>query len=213
MGKKGSAKKTIIAIICLISVLIIALIIYFLSSQNSPVRNFIEKTAGFEKPFDYVPESEKDVDIRDVPDVPTGSSGGGSGGGGSSSSSSSGSGGSPESNCSTQEISYSLEDPDKIETCNKYNGIICEDKTVSCSIKIRNRDQNLAGLFKVSMTFIPNGETNSVGAKNIEISINPLNSYTFTDSINIQSIGQSGNANKAINCFYNTVEVPVGEIC
>lgn len=130
---------------------------------------------------------------------------------------SSGSSGSQsESTCSTKQISYSMENLNKISICNLNQSDICLDKTISCSIDIHNLDIETNGNFKMELIFLEKGKNKEIDGFDIKTSqlfVESLEYETFTDSTNIQSTGIDGLANKEISCFYNTIEVPVKEVC
>lgn len=119
------------------------------------------------------------------------------------------------SNCVVEKISYSLMNSDKITTCNQYQEEICIDKTVECSIEIHNRDSEVSDLFEVELIFLEEGETKEepIDIKISSFTPQPQDFKIFRESINVQSTGEDGVANKNINCFFNTLKVPTKEVC
>lgn len=119
------------------------------------------------------------------------------------------------SNCRMQQISYSLINFNETSNCNQYEGEICIDKTITCSIEIHNRDDEVRGIFELELLFVEEGgnRENPIERKTSEFFLEPLNYWIFEDSIDLQSSGEDGFANKEIDCFYNTLEVPEKEVC
>jgi len=118
--------------------------------------------------------------------------------------------------CTEKQISYSMENLNKTSVCNANQDGICTDKTVSCSVEIHNLDNDVGGIFKLELIFLKEGGnklTDGFDITPLELSVNPKQSQIFSHSTNIQSTGTNGTANKEINCFYNTLEVPRKEVC
>ena len=137
------------------------------------------------------------------------SGGGDSGGGGGG-----GAGESSSQNCIAQQIAYSMLGFNKTEICNNYEGEICTDKTVYCSIEIQNRD-DAEGNFETGLYFV---EKYKQIAENFDLitrifSLGANEIYEFSDSTQIHSTGEDGLANKEINCYYVSLKAPVKEIC
>lgn len=117
--------------------------------------------------------------------------------------------------CRMRQISYSLINFNETTNCNQYQGEVCVDKTITCSIEIHNRDNEVGGVFELEFLFVEEGGNigEPIERKTSEFFLEPLDYGVFEDSANIQSSGENGLANKEINCFYNTLKVPEKEVC
>jgi hypothetical protein len=136
-------------------------------------------------------------------------SGGSSGGGGTSGGTSSGI---SNTSCPLKQISYSLENPEKNEICNSYSGETCTDKTIDCSIDLRNLD-SVGGDFGINIVFVETGKnpiTEGFETKSTAIIVGAGEAEKIQASININ---QEELLNKEIECFYYTTLVPQKEVC
>jgi len=116
--------------------------------------------------------------------------------------------------CSEKQITYSMINFNKTIVCNQNQSNVCIDKTISCSIKIKNGEFGIDGFFEVKLTFIEGiNKENAFNSTTSRFFLKSGQSKILADSINIQSTEQDGLANKEINCFYNTIEVPKKEVC
>lgn len=130
-------------------------------------------------------------------------------------SSSGDSGGSSDSGCLIRQISYSMINPNRTMICNEYQGETCINKTIDCSTEIHNRNSEVAGIFELKLIFLEEGENkeNAIDTKISSFTLEPMNYEIFEEVISVQSIGEEGIANKNINCFFNTLQVPTKEVC
>jgi hypothetical protein len=196
--------------------LIIASTIYFLkapgdNSLKSLINSIIsDSEKNNENPPQEFASNGDESEISDGSgNTKSSSSGSGTGSGGSESSEN-------NNGCFKKQISYSLVNPKTNSTCNEYDGEICIDKTIKCSVEINNRDQEFEGIFKVEMDFVEKGKdraTSLIETRTKETRIPPLGMEVFEETLNLQSTGQDGIANKGVDCFYNTLENPYAEIC
>ena len=117
--------------------------------------------------------------------------------------------------CYEGQISYSITNFNVTSICNAYDEEICLDKTVICSIEIHNMDDDISGFFEIKLLFVEEGGNleNPIDEKTSRFFLEPQDYNLFEDSINIQSSGQGGLANKEITCFYSTLEVPKKSFC
>ena len=145
-----------------------------------------------------------------------GSAGGGGGGGGSSGGSSlSDSEGTKNTNCFEEQISYSLRKSEENSTCNEFNGEVCVDKTVKCAVEVTNRDNETTGLFVINFGFFDRslGEYAQIATSTKEGIVSSSSSENFESTLNLQTEGIDGNANKNIGCTFVTQQVPKKEVC
>ncbi len=119
-----------------------------------------------------------------------------------------------QTNCPEKQISYSMINFNKTSVCNENQSDVCIDKTVTCSMEIKNRDSEASGFFEVELTFREEENQNNVINKtDSRFFLEPEEKNKISDSISLQSTGIDGIANKKINCFFNTIEVPKKEVC
>ncbi len=107
-----------------------------------------------------------------------------------------------------------MENINKIEICNSYQESICIDKTVACSIQVKNMDQSSKGYFKIEKIFSSGvSDEETFDSEIQEFLLSPLESITLTANTSITSEGEGGLANKQINCFFYTRGNPYKEFC
>ncbi len=211
-NKRGQLKKFVLILIPVVIIAIIISIIYITRNfdEGHPVKQFIEDTA------EKITNSENPgPDLR--PSTPTtsssSSSGGISGGGGGEG----GGGGSSSSGrvyCEKQDITYSLLNIQKEETCNQLQGEICTSKTINCSIEIHNADDNYEGTFPIELNIY--SETDDeyfVDTANKYFTIPPSDFRVFQHITTITSTGENGVANGIIKCIFHTTTKPYKEVC
>jgi len=184
--------------------LLVVIIGVFMLANNGEEKNFLNKIANL-----FTSEEPKNTE-QTTPGGSTSSSSSSSSSGSSSGGSSSSSEGLSTPDCETEPLSYSLLAINKTETCNSEQNEICLDKTILCSLDVRNRDKKAAGNFKIELKFLQEGGSISEPIEKIVhlVFLEPEAQEHLEDSTTIQSTGEEGIANKNINCFYNTLEVP-----
>jgi hypothetical protein len=141
------------------------------------------------------------------------SSGGGSSGGASGSSEGSQGGSSGSGECVMQEVAYSASNFISSSVCNEFHGEVCEDRSVECSIRIKNLDFNVGGVFEIEFRFFDEFTEEEFYSSSFEQIIDPRGDYVFTYTYDVQSTGENGIANRGIDCFYSTVSIPEKEVC
>lgn len=207
---KTFTKRWGIILFILFGIIAILGSILFLITGEEGQNNIIENAQRIFTNKDNNKNPETNNNLNNPEKPTTSGSGGGSSGGGSGGSSG-GESGPPPSCENTIEITYGLINYNKTEICNQNQSQICENKTVNCKIDIQNRDNSIGGIFEVELRFVEEGQSqeNYIESKISQINIGPGEIKPFEESLNLQSTGQVGIANQVINCFYNTIEVPV----
>ncbi len=116
-----------------------------------------------------------------------------------------------ELDCPTIQITYSMINLNKTSVCNQNQSGICINKTVNCYIEIHNRETQGGGFFKVELRFLEEGKNkeDALKVKTSRFFLDAQQQEIFEEIITVQSFGEDGVANKKINCFFNTLEVPV----
>jgi len=130
--------------------------------------------------------------------------------------------------CENKNIAYSIDNFRLVanncnkeqDVCNKYFLGICSDKTtfcvdrtISCSLELRNLDSEERGAWTVRFNFY------EVGTNNILKSSDPSNlvyaqtTNSFTGSARIISEGVDGDANKQLSCTYYVQNIPTKQVC
>ncbi|MCA9485607.1 MAG: hypothetical protein KC506_02070, partial [Nanoarchaeota archaeon] len=113
-----------------------------------------------------------------------------------------------EETCTTQPLPYALRKPSTQQTCNSFDGEICTDKTVTCSVETHNLEGTNSGLFKIETRILnQNSEQIFLTTESKEILENSFEIFTTTTSF------QDSNANQELTCFFKTINVPTEEIC
>lgn len=211
MEERSYTKTILLSVIFLIAILVIVLLIYFMSPKSSPVRKAIEQATGFAP--DSTSEEINNENIENFEE--SGFSGGGSSTGGSVDDG--GSGGSSDEEGTQdpciQEVSYSLENENSEVQCNSFENGFCVDKTIICSIEVKNRDPEIEGIFRISLKFIPEESSEALEIRVVEGTIPSLELILINETLNLNSQGEFGDANLPISCLYNTLEVPTKKIC
>ncbi|MBI3622883.1 hypothetical protein HY212_02270 [Candidatus Pacearchaeota archaeon] len=196
---------------------LVGVVIFFILSQNNKdkgIRNVINEVFGGKDNSGNLDNSTNNNDgqtnnFDKGSNSGLGSSGGSGSGGSGDQGSSSGAG------CIKSQISYSLENIKVEQTCNAFNGEICTDKTVKCSIEVHNLDNGIGGNFGVRVSFVEEGkETESqLDAKSANFIIGPNEFKQYNESINLHGSNENDPPNKNIKCLYVTLEVPKQEVC
>jgi len=116
--------------------------------------------------------------------------------------------------CEDFQISYSAEDFAKTSNCNQNSSGFCTDRTVNCSVDIRNFDNEVSGTFGIDFVFFELGfESNILDETSSSFNINAGENNLFEGITNFVSQGEDGIANKDLSCSYVTIEIPRKEIC
>lgn len=218
--KRRGIRNFLIVLIVVVLVGIVGSVLFFLNSPGqNPIKDIAKKIGIGGSDQSENPDSS-DPDTTDFgASSSSGSGGGGGEGGGSSSGGGEGGEGTgiinESTGCYIRMISHSLENINTLEECNGYDEDICIDKTITCSAYLRNRDNTLAGNFKVELAFIPEraGKNESLDIRVRDFFLEPQGTTHLEEAIRINSIGEEGVANKQINCIYNIIEVPTEEVC
>ena len=131
--------------------------------------------------------------------------------------------------CIPKELPYSIENFHITESicnqdqdiCNKYflgfctdKTTFCIDKTVSCSLDIKNVDSSERGIWGIQFNFYVAGTSNIIKTTNsMNYLVYPQGSNTAGGNTRITSSGVSGDANQRITCSYNVVNTPTKQVC
>jgi len=117
-------------------------------------------------------------------------------------------------NCQQQQISYSISNINKVQICNflDADNITCIDKSVECSVEVKNLDYQISGIFEIQLLYVLDGQgtDNFFDSTSSESEISPRQTKTFNGLI---QISDPAKANEEINCFFQTLSVPTKEIC
>ncbi len=209
--KKGGERTNLVLLIIGVLIAILVSAFFMLPSGSNPVKAIMQKLNIINSEDQGSSEGES-VESSEEGSASSSSSGGGGGGSGD------GGGSSPqetENGCYIRQVSYSLENMNTIETCNSYQDEICVDKSVVCSAEVRNRDSAISGIFSIELSFVEDGKgkNEAIEVKVRNLTLGPGDFQKVEEGIHIQSTGLEGIANKVINCFFNTLEVPSEEVC
>jgi hypothetical protein len=152
---------------------------------------------------------EDDTIVEKGDDPPSVFSGGGGSSGESSGGSSGGGSGGAKNGCTVKQLGYAFKNIWDIETCNVFEDGICLDKTIECSFEAHNLDV-YSGVFKLRIDFFDSdlGSEFAFDSVSKEVSIGSNNFKLITGTIELQSSGENGLANKNIGCSFNTQETP-----
>src|SRR3989344_8202938 len=81
---------------------------------------------------------------------------------------------SQNSNCEEIQISYSLRNFVKEQTCNRYEENICVDKTSYCAIEVKNLDSETTGTFTIRFThFEIQNRNNIIETQDVSFVLSP----------------------------------------
>jgi len=117
--------------------------------------------------------------------------------------------------CTTRLLRYSIITTEQGETCNQYNGEYCINKTAYCSAIVKNDDSDY-GEYEIELIFVPEKkgkETDGFNRQTSRYLLAPQEQITMSGTAEINSLGEEGLANQRINCFFNTLNDMVQEIC
>lgn len=133
-----------------------------------------------------------------------------------------------EEECETEELAYSIDNfVRSYNTCNEYEDIcikyflgictekktFCVDKSVSCSLNLRNLDNEEQGSWTIKFLFFEEGTSKDIDSDEISVFLYPQTSKTITGRTRIESEGEEGDANKEITCNYHRINLPTKKIC
>jgi hypothetical protein len=199
--KKSNSLQNILIIGGIIILAIVAIVAF---TNNSSTGNAIsnlnsEKVCKeVQVPYDYIEEYQETVPYTDT-------------------------------ECETKNLAYNVENfVMDYNTCNEYQDIcnkyilgicsdkttFCVDKSVSCSLDLRNLDTEEQGSWTIRFSFYETGTTNLIiDSKDVIQFLYPQTTKTFTGISRIQSEGVDGDANKQITCSYIRETIPTKQIC
>lgn len=91
----------------------------------------------------------------------------------------------------------------------------CTDKTVSCSLILKNLDNEQSGVWVTKFVFTTQGTslTKQIKTEDVSSSLYPQTQETIVGTARIQSFGVDGDANKDITCAYTTTTIPTKQVC
>ncbi|MEK6895222.1 MAG: hypothetical protein AABX48_01760 [Nanoarchaeota archaeon] len=114
------------------------------------------------------------------------------------------------SSCSLQQISYSLKNFQQNVTCLESQNNLCISKQINCSMEVHNLDYTLSGTFTIrySEIYEENGNKIEIDSSKSSQNISP---HTF--KIFSTFFTNNQNAEKNLECSFNTTEIPKKEIC
>ena len=198
-----------IPIMALLIVIILSgmIYIYFRMDIDEKVKEYL----GLE-PDNSEEEPEPPPEDDDDPSPPPiytsggpggGDSGGGGGGGGDGDSDSS------EPTCILQQISYSLKNFEKTQTCNQYDQGACINKTVTCSLQLTNLDFETSGTFEMRFNFFEAGQDEILESLTDSHNVGPRSPVIFSTSAQFQG----PDADKDLTCNFHTEQIPKKEVC
>ena len=199
-------EKLSLVLIILIVVLIIAPVAFFLVGEEQNIKDFFQKAPIDGKDNELInsgsPSKENDQEGSGSAglDVSSGGEGG----------SSDNSAQSFQTGCQQTQISYSLTNLKTEYVCTTFQNGECLDKTVNCSIQVRNLDYTTSGIFVVSLKFFEKNNE-AIIFQEIEKStiLEPREFNILEAEINLNS----PNANKEVDCNFRSVQIPKKEIC
>jgi len=130
--------------------------------------------------------------------------------------------------CESKEIPYSINNfIMNYETCNEYQDVcnkyilgicsdkttFCVDKSVSCSLDLKNLDNEEGGAWTIRFKFYERGTDTTIKNDDVTNYLYPQSSKQFIGNVRITSEGVEGNANKKITCVYQQVDLPKKQVC
>jgi hypothetical protein len=130
--------------------------------------------------------------------------------------------------CENKNIAYSIDNfrivanncNKEQDVCNKYFLGICSDKTtfcvdrtISCSLELRNLDSEERGVFTVRFNFYEVGTSNAVKNEDASNLVYAQTTNTLTGVARITSEGIKGDANKQLSCSYAVPNIPTKQVC
>ena len=130
--------------------------------------------------------------------------------------------------CENKEIPYSIDNfvlnynncNEKKKDCKTgFMGIpydcieYCIDRSMSCSLDLRNLDNEASGTWTIRFNFYERSTNNLIKANDVSDYLYPQTTKKFTGITNIKSSGVNGDANKQLTCFYDKVNIPTKQVC
>lgn len=117
--------------------------------------------------------------------------------------------------CHDEQISYSMGSFYENFECNLFDEGVCIDKTINCSVAVKNLDPNVVGIFGVEMRFQQKFDRvdDYFDSLNSTFSLGPGEMWTLKGLSNVRSSGEEGIANKNLGCKYIMLQVPRKEVC
>lgn len=205
MADKEVNHKNTSKIIIICSIVVVAFLIILLLNKPSSTGNIISDTnqnsqqscREMQVPYDYIEEYQETVPYTDT-------------------------------ECETKDLAYNIENfVMDYNTCNEYQDIcnkyvlgfctdkttFCVDKSISCSLNLRNLDTEEQGSWDIKFSFYESGTSSVIQSKDVALFLYPQTSKTFTGVARIQSTGVSGDANKQITCSYTSSGIPTKQVC
>lgn len=199
--KKQSASLYIIPLIILAGVILLIAFIYLISlslENNEPEETeIVRECRDIQIPYNYAEEYQETVPYADVV-------------------------------CESREISYYIDNfVLNYNICNEYQDIckkytlgictdkttFCVDRTISCSLNLKNLDSEKSGTWTIRFNFYEIGTETAIKTDDISLFIYPQTTWEFTGIGRIQSEGQNGDANKDIFCYYHRINLPTKQVC
>lgn len=158
-----------------------------------------------DKNTDEIGESESEE--QEGGEQGTESGAGGGGGGGSDSS-----GGTSENECEDVQVPYGLKDFSQEETCNEYDGGICIDKDISCSLTVHNLHSNIGGIFKIKFALFKKSSSEILDYSTTDVFLEPNKLERREFVFNLKN-SEGKNAIEETECKFLTESVPKERIC
>lgn len=115
---------------------------------------------------------------------------------------------SQEEDCA-QSIAYTLLDFSQEENCNAFQGSDCIDKTINCSVYLKNLDFELGGEFTIKFDFKEKSSEEILASQTQTQSVAPQETLLFSRTQNFQM----PNSNKSVECQFPTESSPQRNIC
>ncbi len=130
--------------------------------------------------------------------------------------------------CENKNIAYSINNFRLVanncnkeqDVCNKYFLGICSDKTtfcvdrtISCSLELRNLDSEERGVWTVHFNFYEVGTSKSIDSDDSSNLVYAQTTNTIMGVARIISSGVEGNANKQLSCSYTVSNIPTKQVC
>lgn len=204
MAKKEANPKNnaLPIILTIVTIIVVVVLVLILLNNKSPTGNVVNEgnqqtCKDVQVPYDYLEEYQETVPYTDT-------------------------------ECETKDIPYNIENfVMDSNTCNEYQDIcnkyiigicsdkttFCVDKSVSCSLDLRNLDTEEQGSWIIRFSFYESGTSSIIDSKDVSQFLYPQTTKKFTGVARIQSTGVDGDANKQITCSYIRATIPTKQIC
>ena len=130
--------------------------------------------------------------------------------------------------CETKELAYSITNfVMGYNTCNKQEYICkdtflgictektyyCVDRSVSCSINLKNLDTEERGTWQITFNYLDQNTRNTIKSEIRSEFLYPQTEETLTSAVRVTSTGVEGDANKDTTCTYQATNVPTKQVC